>query len=78
MTAATATRTIGRASGSDRLGERDFQRLARFIQQYSGIRMPASKITMLEGRLRARVRATGTASLAGYCRYLFDQDGLES
>jgi chemotaxis protein methyltransferase CheR len=38
--------------------------------------MPASKITMVEGRLRRRVRATGLANLRQYCDYLFQQDGL--
>ena len=60
----------------DRLRQSDFRRLAAFIQDYSGIRMPQSKITMLEGRLRHRVRDTGTASLADYCRFLFEDGGL--
>ncbi len=64
--------------GVDRLRQSDFRRLAAFIQDYSGIKMPPSKITMLEGRLRQRVRATGTGSLAGYCALLFDKDGLRS
>jgi CheR methyltransferase, all-alpha domain len=38
--------------GLDHLSSRDFQRLARFIQDYSGIKMPATKKTMVEGRLR--------------------------
>ncbi len=62
---------------TDRLSHRDFQRLARFIQNYSGIKMPPNKKTMVEGRLRRRVQAVGTATLADYCRYLFDDGGLE-
>lgn len=61
----------------DGLSKRNFDRLARFINNYSGIRMPPSKATMLEGRLRRRLRATGFASLDDYCRYLFEQDGIE-
>src|SRR5437879_1961041 len=60
----------------DRLSQRNFQRLARFIEGYSGIKMPPTKITMVEGRLRRRVRATGLASLGQYCDYLFEKDGL--
>ena len=41
----------------DRLRQSDFRRLAAFIEDYSGIKMPPTKITMLEGRLRHRVRA---------------------
>jgi chemotaxis protein methyltransferase CheR len=61
----------------DRLGPRDFARLARFIEEYCGIKMPASKKTMLEGRLRRRVRATGQPDLKQYCAFLFDKDGME-
>jgi chemotaxis protein methyltransferase CheR len=60
----------------DGLTEKNFQRLAELIQGYSGIKMPATKRTMLEGRLRRRVRATRAASLDEYCRRLFDEDGL--
>lgn len=60
----------------DRLSPRDFEKLARFIHGYSGIKMPANKLTMLEGRLRHRLREGGFASFASYCAYLFDQNGL--
>ena len=36
----------------DHLSPRDFQRLARFIHEYSGIKMPPTKKSMVEGRLR--------------------------
>jgi chemotaxis protein methyltransferase CheR len=61
----------------DHLSHRDFERLAEFIHAYSGIKMPASKKSMVEGRLRRRVRALGIGSLTDYCRYLFDQAGLD-
>lgn len=62
----------------DNLSKRNFDRLARFINGYSGIRMPPTKATMLEGRLRRRLRITGHASLDSYCQYLFDENGIES
>jgi chemotaxis protein methyltransferase CheR len=65
-----------RQDGIDRLRHADFRRLAAFIEEYRGIRMPPGKITMLEGRLRHRVRETGSASLAEYCTLLFDRGGL--
>jgi chemotaxis protein methyltransferase CheR len=61
---------------SDGLSDRDFRRLAELIHGYSGIKMPPGKRTMLEGRLRRRVRATRAASLGDYCRRLFEEDGL--
>lgn len=60
----------------DQLSERDYQRLASVIQGHCGIRMPPAKRTMVEGRLRKRVRALDLADLDGYCRYLFDEGGL--
>lgn len=62
----------------EQLSARNFQRLATFIQDYSGIKMPANKRTMLEGRLRRRMRATRIADVNEYCRFLFDEGGLES
>lgn len=63
---------------SDNLSKRNFDRLARFINGYSGIRMPPTKVTMLEGRLRRRLRVTGHDSFDSYCHFLFDEDGIES
>jgi len=64
------------AAGQDRLSQRNYQRLAAFIENYSGIKMPPTKVTMIEGRLRRRLRATGMADLKQYCDYLFEKDGL--
>jgi len=63
---------------ADRLTAQEFQRLAKFIHGYSGIKMPQSKLTMVEGRLRKRVRALRLSSLSEYCDYLFEKDGLEA
>lgn len=60
----------------DRLSSRNFKRLSAYIFDYSGIKMPPSKITMLEGRLRRRLRATGFNTFDQYCDFLFDRDGL--
>lgn len=60
------------------LHQRDFQRLAHFINDYSGIKMPLAKKTMVEGRLRRRLRSTGHTNFADYCRFLFEEDGLAS
>jgi chemotaxis protein methyltransferase CheR len=64
------------SDGMDRLRANDFRRLAQFIQDYSGIKMPVSKQTMVEGRLRKRVGAAGFDKFTEYCRYLFDEGGL--
>jgi Methylase of chemotaxis methyl-accepting proteins len=61
----------------DRLSNRNFEALSRYIYDYSGIKMPPTKLTMLEGRLRRRLRATGLSSFNDYCDYLFKHAGIE-
>jgi chemotaxis protein methyltransferase CheR len=73
----SAAATATRESSVDHLNKRNFDRLARFIYDYSGIKMPITKLTMLEGRLRRRLRATGIDSFDAYCSYLFEHDGIE-
>ncbi|MBY5417787.1 protein-glutamate O-methyltransferase CheR [Rhizobium johnstonii] len=71
MAAAVETQLPG-----DRISKRNFDKLARFIYDYSGIKMPPTKLTMLEGRLRRRLRATNHGTFDDYCDFLFNEDGL--
>lgn len=73
-----ASAAVQAAPLNDRLSKRNFERLAAFIYQYSGIKMPGTKHTMLEGRLRRRLRSTGIPTFDAYCDFLFDHDGLET
>lgn len=59
------------------LRQSDFLRLARFIEGYCGIRMPETKRTMLEGRLRRRLAALNMTDFQQYCRYVFDEQGMD-
>jgi len=68
--------TYAGASGQP-ISPRNFQRLAAFVYQYSGIKLPPSKQTMVEGRLKRRLRALQIATLDAYCAYLFEKNGLE-
>jgi chemotaxis protein methyltransferase CheR len=63
---------------SDQLSAKNFARLSTFIHDYSGIKMPPNKRTMLEGRLRRRMRIYGHTNLNEYCRFLFEDGGLEA
>jgi len=56
------------------MNRRNFAMLSSYIYDYSGIKMPESKKTMLEGRLRRRLRATGCRTLDDYCDYVFKGD----
>jgi chemotaxis protein methyltransferase CheR len=70
--AAVETQMVG-----DRISKRNFEKLAQFIYDYSGIKMPPTKLTMLEGRLRRRLRATRHSTFDDYCDFLFQEDGLD-
>lgn len=64
------------AAGGDRISPRNFRRLAQFIEDYCGIRMPPSKQTMVEGRLRRRAKDHGDCTLDEYCAMLFENGAL--
>ncbi len=55
----------------------DFGRLSEFINSRCGIKLPPAKKTMLEGRLRKRLRSLGMDNFADYCDYLFSPQGLD-
>jgi chemotaxis protein methyltransferase CheR len=65
------------SSSHETISKRNFDKLSRFIYDYSGIKMPPSKQTMLEGRLRRRLRATGKANFDVYCNFLFEDGGMD-
>lgn len=78
MTAQALLAEVDRPILGDQLSTGNFKRLAELIHSYSGIKMPPNKRTMLEGRLRRRMRATQIATLNDYCRYLFEDGGLDA
>jgi chemotaxis protein methyltransferase CheR len=54
-----------------------FLRLSELIQSSCGIKMPPVKKTMLEGRLRKRMRALRIDSFEEYCERVFNTSGSE-
>jgi chemotaxis protein methyltransferase CheR len=57
------------------LSGRDFNRLSAFIYQEAGIRLGPEKRTMLEARLKRRLRSLNLESYSHYCEYLFTPEG---
>ena len=55
----------------DRLDEPHFLEIARLVEAHTGIRLPPQKRTMVEGRLRKRVRALGLPDLNAYGDAIF-------
>jgi chemotaxis protein methyltransferase CheR len=60
----------------DQLSGRDFARLTRFVYDEAGICLGPEKKTMLEGRLKRRLRELNIDSYRQYCDYLFGKEGL--
>jgi chemotaxis protein methyltransferase CheR len=60
----------------DRLHEQHFAELTRLIEGHTGIRLPSVKRTMVEGRLRKRVRALGLKDLSEYGHAIFNHGRL--
>lgn len=60
----------------ERLSDRQFQSIASLVQARVGIQLPPAKRTMVEGRLRKRVRALGLDTLDAYGRHLADDANL--
>jgi chemotaxis protein methyltransferase CheR len=60
----------------DTLSVRDFARLSDLVHAETGIRLRAEKKTMLEGRLRRRLRALDFDSYASYCAWLLEREGF--
>ncbi len=56
--------------------DKDFDKFSRFIHSNLGIKMPPQKKSMLEARLRKRLRALGMTSFAEYREYFFSDEGM--
>lgn len=58
-------------AAAPQLSERHFRSIAEFIETQIGIRLPAAKRLMLEGRLQKRARALRHSNLDEYVEHLF-------
>ena len=61
----------------DLISAKDFTRLRALIRDETGIALGAAKKTMLEGRIRRRLKALAIDSYGEYCSYLFSHQGLQ-
>ncbi|PZN95879.1 MAG: chemotaxis protein CheR [Hyphomicrobiales bacterium] len=62
---------------NDHLADKHFAAVAQVIESRVGIKLPQTKRTMVEGRLRKRVRALGLPGLQAYGAHLFERGGLD-
>jgi chemotaxis protein methyltransferase CheR len=55
------------------LSDRNFVYLCDFVHGLCGINLTAKKRTMIEGRLRRRMRSLNITNINDYCRFLFEE-----
>jgi chemotaxis protein methyltransferase CheR len=61
----------------DQLNEDHFRQLTQLIEGHTGIKLPPVKRTMVEGRLRKRMRHLGLANLSQYGDAIFEHGRLD-
>jgi chemotaxis protein methyltransferase CheR len=54
------------------LSEKNFRKLIAYIYEYCGIKITPKKRTMIDGRLRRRMRVLNINNINDYCSFLFD------
>jgi chemotaxis protein methyltransferase CheR len=57
-----------------KLGNREYQRLSRYIEELCGIRIPPNKRVLLESRLRRRLRALNMGDFSEYCDHVMSSN----
>ena len=62
-------------SHEEMISNADFGRLRRLIYEQAGINLGSDKKTMLELRIKRRLRSLNLTSYAQYCDYLFARHG---
>jgi chemotaxis protein methyltransferase CheR len=65
------------AESYDHLTDKHFTAISKVIESRVGIKLPQTKRTMVEGRLRKRVRALELPGLQAYGAHLFERGGLD-
>jgi chemotaxis protein methyltransferase CheR len=59
------------------ISARDYARLCKLIYAEAGINLGTEKKTMLEGRIKRRLKALSLHAFSDYCDYLFEKKGLQ-
>lgn len=64
-------------SSAHSLSESDHRRLAEFVGRVAGIQLPAHKRTLIETRLRKRLKVTGRPTMRDYVDYALSPTGVD-
>jgi chemotaxis protein methyltransferase CheR len=76
--APAARQAVSPADELGRISERNFNRLAAFVQAQTGIKMPPTKRSLVEGRLLRCLRDSNAASVDEYCELVLGGDADEA
>jgi len=68
---------MNRKLWQDSMTQKEFDKVAALVHARSGIKMPLQKKSMLEARLRKRIRALELESFADYVGYVFEKNSLD-
>jgi chemotaxis protein methyltransferase CheR len=60
-----------------KLSEKDFSRISQFIHQQFGIKLPITKLTLVESRLIKRVTQLNIKSFTEYVGFVFSKEGMD-
>jgi chemotaxis protein methyltransferase CheR len=63
---------------SENISIRDYKRLCELIYDHAGIHLGTERKTMLEVRIKRRLRELDIPSYSDYCDFLFSQQGLKN
>jgi chemotaxis protein methyltransferase CheR len=76
---ATAEQPSARSCGAgEPLNDKNFRHLCDYVQRSCGIKLTPKKKSMIDGRLRRRMRALGIDNINEYCRLLLDGNADET
>jgi chemotaxis protein methyltransferase CheR/two-component system chemotaxis response regulator CheB len=76
MSTATKISAPARVGLHGALSDEYYQQISTFIEKRVGIRLPPNKRSMVEGRLRKRLKAHDLGSIEEYCSLLFEEGAL--
>jgi chemotaxis protein methyltransferase CheR len=65
-------------SHDESISSRDYSRLCKLIYERAGIALGTQRKTMLEARIRRRLKELSIASYGDYCDFLFSDRGLKA
>lgn len=72
LAAKPVTEVIVPASGSTPLSDKNFRRLCEVIYGICGIKLSEKKRSMVDGRLRRRMRSLNIGNINDYCQFLLE------